>query len=190
MYSSPHTPTGTGSNRSSSTYTRTFPSGRPMCGGPSFTPSGSTCAIVVATVFSAGPYTFTSSAFSSLRGLRCSLSPPVKSHFSTTSRGHGSSSTASAMGVAMNDTVILSSASHCTSRLGSALTSSSGMCTLAPAMRLSHTSQTDTSKDKPTTSVVLSSGFTSYLRWYHLPKLTRLRCVTATPLGLPVEPDV
>src|SRR5690349_11648018 len=56
MYTSPATPTGTGRNPASSTYTRVFAIGPPIGGTP---PADSGALNVAHTVTSVGPYPFT-----------------------------------------------------------------------------------------------------------------------------------
>ncbi len=107
------------------------------------------------------------------------------------SAGHSSPSIPSASGVGANATVIRSSSSTAWSAAGEArVSSSSTRCSVAPAARYGQTSHTDASKPSPASCVARSASVTPNASRCHPTRFVSPPCVTSTPLGVPVEPEV
>ena len=86
--------------------------------------------------------------------------------------------------------MIARSASQRFSRNGSARVSSSGISRVAPAHRYGQSSHTEASNPGLASRVARASGVTWYSRQCQETRLTSPRWATATPFGVPVEPDV
>ncbi len=70
------------------------------------------------------------------------------------------------------------------------VSSSATRCTAAPEARYGHSSQIDASKPSPASCVAPSASVTAKASRCQWTRLSSAPCVTTTPLGVPVEPEV
>lgn len=151
---------------------------------------GPTVSVVQSTVVSVGPYTLTVSYATSGCGRVRSTSPPSSRWRSGGCSAGGRESRASPRAVGRIEKVTRSRAYQRASVSGSVRTVSSAMTTEAPAVSAGQISRTDASKLWLHTSALRSAEVKAKRLWCHWQRSTTLRCGTATPLGVPVLPEV
>src|SRR6266436_5992808 len=186
MYNSPPTPTGTTSPSSSSTYTRVFAIGFPIPG--SFPPSNP-ADIVAHTVLSVGPYALIIRQRPAHRVVN-SAGHASPATINVSSAGNSSSPNAPKT-VGGNVTVVICSRCISSARPPPGITSSrSANTSLAPCSRAIVQSATEASKlgDTAWSITLLVPNLSTWA--CPATKLHTPPCVTPTPLGCPVEPDV
>src|SRR5262249_14033121 len=185
MYNSPVTPIGTGSLCSSRMYTRVFAIGRPMCAA-----NGSSRFIathVEYVVVSDGPYRL-HTFFTPVVPKICSTSPLFNgSPAKFTTRTLADIPPASTSAFIAEGTVLIRVTSIGVCAKSNALPT---ILTLAPTVRGARYSYTAKSKLRDVENRVRSR--TSRLKDARAQetKLTAFRCSIATPLGIPVDPEV
>ncbi len=196
--SSPGTPTGAGSPPASSTYALRpasgLPTGATVPPSSPGKPSGTSYTVAVTTV-SVGPYALTSRTPSPARSLHRgtaaagSASPP-----STRSRSPPGAPTPSSTAVLQNAggkfATVTPSASARAAHSAGAHGSGPRSTSAAPCSRGRRTCSSDTSKEAEANWSTRSAGPISSARAMARRCAAAARCSTATPLGVPVEPEV
>ncbi len=193
-YSSPGTPTGAGAPPRSSTYARTFATGRPIGRVARVSSPVGTCH-VASMHASVGPYRFTTSAPVSARARAAApagnASPPQKIRRTPRSSPNPGSSSSTCSCVGTNCTTVTPSAAIVrTSCAGSRCAPGAASTSSAPDSSGAHSSHTEASKLKEvfwSTRSPAPSGNSSPI---HAMWLDSAPCGTATPFGLPVDPEV
>src|SRR5688572_21533005 len=109
---------------------------------------------------------------------------------SAVSFGQVSATAASATGVGRNATEIVCSTNQDDSSGGAAVRSPGTMYNVAPATSVGQISQTEASNATLASWVVRSAGVSANVSMCQKIRLSSVRCVTSTPLGIPVEPEV
>ncbi len=185
MYNSPATPTGTGSRAASNTYTRVPAIGVPIGAAPS--PCNGAL-IVAHTVLSVGPYAL----IIRRPGLHCAIS--AAGHASPATTRHSSARSSVLLSVANTAGGSVAWLMRCSTsrwRNPSPLTASAGVSTkAAPLDSAISVSHAEASKLKVANCSTRECRVTFRRSTCAAANALRPACVTTTPLGVPVEPEV
>src|SRR4051794_29700311 len=123
-------------------------------------------------------------------GNRRNVSAPVKRNRSDVLLGQLTDINSSASTVGKKVMEILSLTSQSCSNFTFSRVSSAGKCKLAPALRYGHVSQTEASKPTEASKLARSLAVMLKASWCQRIKFAKFSCVTSTPFGAPVDPDV
>src|SRR5215213_588204 len=185
MYNSPPTPTGIGSNSSSSTYSRVPATARPIVTRSS---PRATNPAVVYVVSSDGPYRF-HTASTRLSSYTCSTSrrPSASPARFTTRTVSGTPPLRTNSAIA--DGTVLTSVMPCALTSGNRNAFSTST-TAAPQLSGTNNSKIDRSKQIDVDASVTANSACVKVRFAQRRNSDVLRCAMATPFGRPVEPEV